>query len=248
MRINKFLASCGIASRRKCEELIINHQVKVNDKIITDLSTNIDINDKVFVDNHQVFLNKTKKYIMLNKPTGYITTKSDDRNRPTVMDLINDKTLFPIGRLDFNTSGLLLFSNDGDVANALMHPKFEVKKTYIAKIMGTFFENDARMLEDGVFIDGYKTGKAIVKILKNSKTDLDDSLNKANSDSHPKSLVEISIFEGKNRQVRKMFESLNFTVIKLKRISLGEIELKDLPVGSMRNLTKTEIDYLLSLI
>ncbi|WP_040211813.1 pseudouridine synthase [Clostridium polynesiense] len=234
MRLQKYLAQCGVASRRKSEELILQGRVYVNDMLIKDLGVKIDSdNDEVKVNNTIVKPEENKVYIMLNKPEGYITTLKDEKNRKKVVDLIRIKErIFPVGRLDYNTSGLLILTNDGEIYNNIMHPSREIEKTYMARVKGIFTRKELQKFERGVDIGGYITAPAKIKVIKLFDND---------------SLVEIKIHEGKNRQIRRMCEKLNHKVLELQRISLGEIELGDLPKGSWRHLNKKELEYIFSL-
>ncbi len=230
-RLQKYIARSGVTSRRKAEELILAGQVKVNGITVTELGTKIDTQtDIVLVDDKKISEVKQYTYIKLNKPEGYVTTVKDQFNRKTVLDLIDiNERIYPIGRLDYYTSGLLLLTNDGDLANKLMHPKYHIFKTYIAEIDGRISEDSIKNLTNGVVIEDYKTAPAKVKLLKFME-------NKSN--------VQISIYEGKNRQVRKMLDAVGHNVIQLKRISFGEITLGDLKIGSWKNLSNEEIQFL----
>ena len=233
-RLQKYIARCGVASRRKAEELILNGDVKVNGLIIKELGSKINPEkDAVTVYDKKIYEKDEHIYIKLYKPEGYVTTVKDQFNRKTVLDLINIKErIYPIGRLDYNTSGLLLLTDDGDLANRLMHPKYHIYKTYEADIRGSISRDSINKLKSGVIIDGYKTAPAKVKLLNQKET-------RQNISS-----VQISIYEGKNRQVRKMFEAVGHNVIKLKRISFGEINLVDLKSGQWKYLTDDEIKFL----
>lgn len=230
-RLQKYIANSGVTSRRKAEELILSGHVKVNGIIITELGTKVSPSkDVVEVNNKKITEAQNFVYIKLYKPEGYVTTVKDQFNRKTVIDLINIKErIYPIGRLDYNTSGLLLLTNDGDLANKLMHPKYEIYKTYVAETTGQISLESIERLKSGVIIDGYKTAPAKVKLLKNSPSS---------------STVQISIYEGKNRQVRKMLDSVGHTVKKLERISFGEITLDSLKPGQWKLLGNDEIKYL----
>lgn len=232
MRLQKYLAMCGVASRRKSEMLILQGRVKVNGKVIDELGYKINPNiDIVLVDNKQVIKKENNIYIALNKPEGYITTVKDQFNRPTVLDLVKgiNERIYPIGRLDYDTSGLLLLTNDGDLTYKLTHPKHEIEKVYIAKIKGVPTEKELNEFRNGLKIDNYVTSKAKIKLLKKY---------------NDYSIVKIIIHEGKNRQVRKMCKKINHPVIKLKRIAIGKIELGNLKKGNWRYLSKEEIEYL----
>jgi pseudouridine synthase len=230
-RLQKYIARCGIASRRKAEEIILQGNVKVNGIIVKELGSKISPEkDVVTVYNKRIQEKEEHIYIKLYKPEGYITTVKDQFNRKTVLDLVNIKErIYPIGRLDYDTSGLLLLTDDGDLANKLMHPKYRIFKTYEADIKGSISEDSINILKNGILIDGYKTAPAKVKLINRSQKNTS---------------VQISIHEGKNRQVRKMFEKIGHRVIKLKRISFGNINLGGLMEGQWIYLTDDEIKYL----
>jgi len=231
MRLQKFLASCGVASRRKSEELIEDGRVKVNDKIVTKMGIKIDPEtDLVCVDGKNIVSEEHKIYILLNKPKGYVTTVREQFNRKKVIDLVDVPfRIFPVGRLDYNTSGLLILTNDGELTYKLTHPKFEIPKTYIARIKGTPSKGKLNNFKDGLRIGNYTTSPAEIKILKKIDGDC---------------LVEITIKEGKNRQVRKMCDAIGHPVLELKRIKMGKINIGYLKVGDWRYLTEKEIKYL----
>ena len=234
MRINKYIASCGVASRRKAEEIILQGRVKVNGNIVTELSFNIDEkNDLVEIDNKKIGLSEKYIYIVLNKPEGYITTVKDQFDRPSVLDLVTDikERVYPIGRLDYETSGLLILTNDGDLTYKLTHPKHEVDKTYVALVKGQPTYEELKNFRDGLEIEDYKTAPAKIRVV-----DVNEEKNY--------SKCEIKIHEGRNRQVRKMCKAINHPVLRLRRIAMGEIRLKGLKVGEYRHLTKEEIEYL----
>ncbi len=235
MRINKYLASAGLGSRRKCEEFVLQKRVKVNGKVIDNLAFDIAENDKVMIDDKLVSVPRSFTYLMMHKPKGYLTTVSDDRERKTVMELLPEefKHLMPVGRLDYNSEGLLLFTNDGETAQKLMRPKNEIVKTYLVKVEGEVSSFDVSEIEKGVtLIDGtkFKKCKVNIKEIKERKTKL-----------------EIQITEGKNREIRKIFDKFGYNVIFLKRISIGEIKLGGLTRGTCRLLRPAEIRYLKSL-
>ncbi len=232
MRINKFLASCGVSSRRKAEQLIIDGLVKVNGIVITNLATNIDTEkDNVTLNNQKLTLPEQNVYYMLNKPKGYVTTMSDDRERKSIIDLINniDNRVFPIGRLDYESEGLILLTNDGDLTYKLTHPKYEIQKKYIVKIEGSIKESELAVLRAGVVIEGIRYAKCKVKLLN-----FENNISK----------LEVILTEGKNREIRKMFEAINREVIFLKRIEMAGIKLGGLSRGEVRKLKPFEIDYL----
>ncbi len=234
MRLQKYIAYAGVTSRRKAEELIRTGRVKVNDVVIREMGVLIDPeSDIVSVDNRVIYIEEKKVYIMLHKPEKYVTTVSDQFHRPTVMDLIKGipERIYPIGRLDYDTSGLLIMTNDGDLAFHLTHPKHEIVKTYIAKIHGNPTEYKLKRFETGIDIGGYITAPASIQILKKYVQNC---------------LVEVKIHEGKNRQIRKMFDKIDYPVIKLKRIAIGDVFLKDLQKGKWRYLTNKEIIHLKS--
>lgn len=235
MRLQKYMALSGVASRRKSEEMIKNGEVKVNNITITELGTIVDPNkDKVTVNDKAIRLENKKVYIMLNKPVGYVSTLKDEKNRKIVTDLIEgvQERIYPIGRLDADTTGLLLLSNDGQLAYKLTHPSQKVPKKYIAIVEGTPNKSELEKLRNGIYIDGKRTAPANVKISKNFTED---------------SILEIEIHEGRNRQVKKMCKAINHPVKKLKRISIGEIELGGLRLGNWRYLNEEELNYLKSL-
>lgn len=231
MRLQKYIASCGITSRRKAEDLIRKGQVKVNGAVIDYMGYNVNEEDKVELNGRVIELNRKNVYIALNKPIEYITSASDEQQRATVMDLLTDleTRVFPVGRLDYNTSGLLILTNDGELSYKLTHPKHKIYKTYMAKVQGIVSSKDVYHLINGVDIGGYTTAKAYVKVEKHIKNC---------------SLVKISIYEGKNRQVRKMFKTVGHKVLELERVAIGDIKLGRLKRGHYRKLTQKEIEYL----
>lgn len=230
-RLQKYLSSCGIASRRKSEELILEGKVKVNNEIITTLGYKINEKDKVYVNN--VLVQKQKKeYYLLYKPEKVICSVKDDKGRTTVIDLIDtEEKIFPVGRLDYDTSGLLLLTNDGEITNKLTHPKGNIEKTYSVKIDGIIDNKKVKMLEKGILLDGLKTKPAKIKIIRL------DIKNK-------KSYVEITITEGRNHQVKNMFNFVGHKVLKLKRIKYAFLNLKGLRIGEYRELSIKEIKQL----
>ena len=232
-RLQKFLANAGIASRRKCEELILDGKIEVNGIIVTKLGTKVSEKDIVKYNGKIVKPEEEKVYILLNKPIGYVTTAKDQFNRDTVLDLVKiNKRIVPVGRLDMYTSGALILTNDGEFVNMLTHPRNEVNKTYNVTLKGFVENEDIQKLQNGVEIDdGYITKPAKVKILK-----IDEEKNI--------SRIQITIHEGKNRQVRKMCEAINKRVLALHRSKIGNIEVKDLKVGNWRYLTNKEIENL----
>jgi len=231
VRLQKYLADCGITSRRKAEELILQGKVKVNGKIITELGTKITLNqDKVEFENKEIKPQNDYVYILLNKPIGYVTTVKDQFNRDSVLDLVKiNKRLVPVGRLDMYTSGALILTNDGDFVYQVTHPKHEIDKTYTVTIKGIVQKEEVEQLRKGVKIEDYITKPAKVKILKTDE-------------EKGQSRLEITIHEGKNRQVRKMCESIGHKVFALHRSKIAGIGVKDLPLGKWRYLTKAEVE------
>jgi 23S rRNA pseudouridine2605 synthase len=231
MRLNKYIAQAGIASRRKADELILNGNVKVNGAVPEDPWCDVQDGDVVEVNGITIKSSAAKVYIMLNKPKGYITSVSDEKSRPVVMELVTDieERLFPIGRLDYNTSGMLLMTNDGDLANKLMHPKHKVIKTYRARVSGVVSKERLAHLRKGVDIGGFITSKAQVDVIKQGERS---------------AIVEIKIHEGRNRQVRKMFAAVGNKVLDLERIAVGDLYLGHLREGHYRKLSKSEIESL----
>ncbi|MGY0372036.1 pseudouridine synthase [Clostridium sp. JNZ J1-5] len=233
-RLQKYMAACGVASRRKCEEIIEEGRVKVNGNIVIELGFKVDPElDEIVVDSKLIKLEERKVYILLNKPEGYVSTVKDERGRKTILDIVKvNERIFPIGRLDYNTSGMILLTNDGDIYNRIIHPRKEVNKVYIAVIEGTPSKDKIDEFCNGIDIGGYITAKAKFRIIEK----LQD-----------KSKVEIIIHEGKNRQVRRMCEKIGHPVIALKRISVGNIKLGNLRRGEWRYLDENEINYLKNL-
>ena len=232
MRLNKYIAECGAASRRGADKLISDGLVKVNNKVVTELGTIVnEDNDTVTVNGKKLVLRNRDVYIILNKPKGCITAVKDDKGRKTVMDYVEskDKRLFPVGRLDYDSEGLVLLTNDGDTAYKLTHPSSEIPKTYIAKVEGEIPEKELDKLRDGIPLDGAVTHRAKIKVLG-----VEDRISR----------IEITIFEGKNRQIRRMFEYIGYNVIFLKRTAIGEIRLGGLGRGLTRYLTPKEIQFL----
>ena len=231
MRINKFLAQQGVASRRHADEMIASGRVRINGTVAT-LGASVEEGDDVLLDDVPVGVEETKEeYYIMNKPKGVICTVSDDRGRKTVMDLLPAGVgrVFPVGRLDYETEGLLILTNDGDLAYRLTHPTSEVPKTYLAKIEGTMTEKDLNPIRSGVELDGVMTKKCKAHIVETNK-------------AYTK--VHITITEGRNRQVRRMFESIGRNVEFLKRVSIGKLKLSGLDRGEVRKLTEEEIFYL----
>lgn len=234
-RLQKYLSTCGVASRRKSEELILAGKVKVNGKVITELGTKIKQNDIVSV--NDAIVNKEKKeYYLLYKPEKTICSVKDEKNRVTVVDLIpTDEKIYPVGRLDYDTSGILLLTNDGELTNKLTHPKGNIEKTYYVKCDGILTNKDIDTLEKGILLDGVLTKKAKAKIKKVDK-------------KNNKSYAELTITEGRNHQVKNMFNFIGHKVIKLKRTQYAFLTLDKLSIGEYRKLSIKEVKQLYSLI
>ncbi len=231
-RIQKIISAAGITSRRAAEQLILDGRVRVNGRVVTELGTKADASkDHIKVDGKLINPRQPLSYIVLNKPAGYVTTMSDPEGRPTVQDLLKGikVRVYPVGRLDYNTEGLLLLTNDGDFAHLITHPRHEFPKTYRAKVKGVLEDTQIEQLEQGIYLDDGKTAPANLK--KVSKEE-------ANS------WIDITIHEGRKRQVRRMFDRVGHSVIRLKRIKIGNLILGDLPEGAFRYLTADEVTAL----
>ena len=234
-RLQKLIANSGVCSRRKAEELILAGKVEVNGKVVTELGTKVTEKDEVSV-NGKIIEKEEKVYFLLNKPRGVVTTASDDKNRTTVVDLIEtDKRIYPVGRLDYDTTGVLILTNDGEFANLMMHPKNEVDKVYVAKVEGIATGTEVKKLESGVVIDGIKVASSRAKIKKIDK-------------EKEQSFIEITIHEGKNHQVKKMLESVNLPVIKLTRERVAFLTVDNLKSGEYRKLNNKEVHQLYNLV
>lgn len=234
-RLQKVIANSGITSRRKAEELIIKGKVRVNGIVIKELGTKVDGNDIIEVDGAIINRDVAKVYYILNKPRGVITSVSDEAGRPTVIDYINtDKRIYPVGRLDYDTTGLLILTNDGELANILMHPKNKIPKTYIAKVEGILDKDSINLLKRGINIEGKKVQIENFKI-------------KEKNIEKNTSLIEITIIEGRNHIVKKIFESLKHPVIRLTRIKIAFLDVKELKSGQYRELSIKEVKKLYSL-
>lgn len=232
MRLQKYMAQCGVSSRRKAEIMIAEGRVKVNGKIVNEMGITIDNKkDIVKVNNKTIREERRKIYIMLNKPIGYVTTLKDEKGRRIITDLIEgvNERIFPVGRLDADTTGIILLTNDGDVAYKITHPSNEISKKYIAIVEGVPNRLELERFRNGLIIDRKKTSKASIKISKRYEDE---------------SILEIIINEGRNRQVKKMCEKINHPVKKLKRVSIGELEIGGIDVGNWRYLDEEEINYL----
>lgn len=230
-RIQKVIANRGYCSRRKAEELLKKGKIKVNGKIVNELGTLVSDSDLIEIEGN-ILGREEKEYVLLYKPRGVITSTSDDKHRKTVLDIVKSKKrLYPVGRLDYDTSGILLLTNDGELTNKLIHPRCEIEKTYIAKVKGLVNKENLIKLSKGVIIDNYKTAPAKARLKKyDKKTDT--------------SIVELTIHEGKNHQVKKMFNTLGFDVLKLKRETFSFLNLLGLTSGEYRYLTPKEVKIL----
>jgi len=229
-RLQKIISRAGIASRRKAEELIIDGRVKVNNEIITELGSKADITkDRIAIDNEAISGPENKVYLLLNKPSGYICSRTDPENRPTVLDLFEniDERIFPVGRLDYDTEGLLVLTNDGAFSQVLQHPSSNIPRTYNVKVKELPKEEDLEKLRNGIYIDNIKTNRSKIKII-----------NKL-----PKNTwLEVVLWEGRNRQIKKMFEAIGHRSLRIIRTEFGPLSLKDLAQGSYRFLNKKEIN------
>lgn len=232
MRINKYIASAGVTSRRKADELIEHGKVKINGTLLQDPGYQVQDGDEVSVDGRIIKPADRLVYYLLNKPCGYVTSTHDEEGRPCVTELVPDEIrVFPVGRLDFNTSGLLILTNDGELSNKLMHPSNEFDKTYVARVKGIVTRAEASRLAKGIDIGGFVTSPAEVTILRHDKNS---------------SIVEITIHEGKNRQVRRMFKAIDHPVEELVRTKLGNLQIGRLSTGQFRKIGPAEIEYLKS--
>ena len=235
-RLQKVIANYGYASRREAEKLIASGQVKVNDVVVRELGTKVSSSDIIQINNVQIDKNIGYEYYLLYKPRGVISSSKDEKGRKTVVDLIDTESrIYPIGRLDYDTTGIILLTNDGNLANMLSLPKSNIDKTYIAKVDGILKKEDIIKLKNGVIIDGYKTKKAKIKVKKTDK-------------KNKTSIVEVTIHEGKNHQVKKMFEAIGLKVLKLKREKYANLDLTGLKAGDYRPLLIKEVKKLYSLV
>ena len=237
-RLQKILSQAGVASRRLAEELIAQGRVQVNGVTVTALGTKADPDaDEIKVDGRRIHAQKRKRYILLHKPRGYITSRSDPQGRPTVLDLLRGvrEYIYPVGRLDYDSEGLLLLTNDGDLAARLTHPRHEVDKVYEARVRGVPDDHVLDRLAKGVTIEGRRTAPAKVRVL--------DPPKKFPSEDD-QTRVELAIHEGRQRQVRKMFDAVGHPVVRLRRVRIGPIEDPDIPPGHWRELTPQEVERL----
>ncbi len=233
-RLQKVIAQSGYCSRRKAEELIVQGKVRVNGELITELGTKVNYTDTVVVNGKTLNNKEEKIYYLLNKPRGVITSAKDEKGRKTVLDLVpDDKRVYPVGRLDYDTTGVLILTNDGELTNLLIHPSNHIEKTYIAKVKGLVMKQDIEKLCKGIVIDGKKTGKAHAKVKKMDK--------KTNT-----TLVQLTIYEGRNHQVKKMFEAIGYEVLKLKRERFSFLTTNGLKSGEYRPLSVKEVKTLYS--
>ena len=232
MRINKYLAQCGVASRRECDRLITEGKVTVNGRP-AGLGDDVNDGDNIKVEGRPVSVKKNE-YYLLHKPKGYLCTVSDDKGRKTVMDILGDGVgrVYPVGRLDYDSEGLLILTTDGELAQHLTHPSNEVPKTYLVKVEGRLTEADLNPIRSGIEIDGYVTKKCRAHIVETNK-------------DYTK--VELVLREGKNREIRKMFAAIGREVTLLKRTKVGELSLRGLDRGAFRKLTPAEVEYLKSI-
>ena len=232
MRINKYLAQCGVASRRECDRLIAEGKVTVNGRP-AGLGDDVNDGDNIKVEGRPVSVKKSE-YYLLHKPKGYLCTVSDDKGRKTVMDILGDGVgrVYPVGRLDYDSEGLLILTTDGELAQHLTHPSNEVPKTYLVKVEGRLTEADLNPIRSGIEIDGYVTKKCRAHIVETNK-------------NYTK--VELVLREGKNREIRKMFAAIGREVTLLKRTKVGELTLRGLDRGAFRKLTPAEVEYLKSI-
>lgn len=231
IRLNKYISNSGYTSRRKADELVFDKKVTVNGVIVTEPGMQIDPEkDMIEIDHVKISLEQPLIYIMLNKPPKFVSTVKDQFERPSVIDLIGlDQRIYPVGRLDYDSQGLLLLTNDGDITYKLTHPRHNVSKTYIAKIDRIVDETTLQKIRNGVYIDNYRTRPCQVNVVNQS-----DNFSE----------IRVSIMEGRNRQIRKMFEKFGYNIVALERIAIGDISIGNLPLGKWRYLTEKEIGYL----
>ncbi len=228
MRLQKYMAECGVASRRKAEEMIAQGRVTVNGVRITEMGTQVEEEDEVRLDGQTIRPEAEKRYVMYHKPAGEVTTVSDPEGRKCVLDHFRDYPvrLFPVGRLDYDSEGLLLLTNDGALTERMLHPSHQVDKTYIARVEGAVSQEDMGRLRAGILLDDHKTSPAKARMIKQEAF---------------ASVVLVTIHEGRNRQVRRMFEETGHRVLQLRRVRFGPLELGDLPRGRWRELTPEEV-------
>jgi 23S rRNA pseudouridine2605 synthase len=230
MRINQYIASAGICSRRKADDLIQEGRVKINGAVLMNPGYHVEEGDVIEVDGRRIEPEQKKVYYLLNKPAGYVTSTADKEGRPVVTELVPDEVrVFPVGRLDYNTSGLLILTNDGELSNRLMHPSHEFDKKYLVRAQGIVTIAEAKRLEKGIDIGGFVTSPAEVELIRHDRNS---------------TLAEIIIHEGKNRQVRRMFKAIGHPVLELCRTGLGNLAIGRLAVGQCRKLSPAEVEYL----
>ncbi|HPF88918.1 MAG TPA: pseudouridine synthase [Candidatus Limiplasma sp.] len=231
MRLQKYMAACGVASRRACEKLIADGRVTVDGEVVTAMGVQVDETQTVYVNGKKITPETEKHYILYHKPAGEVTTSSDPEGRATVLDKFKDYPvrLYPVGRLDYDSEGLLLLTNDGDLTEHMLHPSKEVDKSYLARVTGQVTIDEVSRLIKGVMIDGRRTSRAKVRVITAGSTYTD---------------MMITIHEGRNRQVRKMVEAVGHEVMMLRRVRFGPLKLGDLKRGMWRPLTKEEIEAL----
>ncbi len=233
MRLQKYMALCGVASRRTAEKMILDGQVTVNGTLITEMGVQVEEGDTVCVNGTPIHLEAEKHYIVYHKPAGEVTTVSDPEGRICVLDHFRDYPvrLYPVGRLDYDSEGLLLLTNDGDLTDRMLHPSFQVDKTYLARVTGSVPMEEVRALRSGVMLDDHKTSPAKVRIIKEETF---------------ATVVLVTIHEGRNRQVRRMFETYGHKVLQLRRVQFGPLQLGDLPRGQWRHLNDEEMRKLMA--
>ena len=233
MRLQKYMAECGVASRRRAEEMIAAGQVTVNGRLITEMGVQVEDGDEVRVDGKVIRREAEKRYVIYHKPAGEVTTVSDPEGRVCVLDHFRDYPvrLYPVGRLDYDSEGLLLLTNDGALTERLLHPSHQVDKTYLARVTGSVTLETVRLLRSGVMLDDHPTAPAKVRIIKEEAF---------------ATVVLVTIHEGRNRQVRRMFEEAGHKVLQLRRVKFGPLELGELPRGQWRELTEEEVRKLMA--
>lgn len=238
-RLQKIISAAGVASRRLAEDLITQGRVEVNGKTVTALGTKADPeHDEVKVDGRRIKEQKRKRYILLYKPRGYVTTRSDPQGRPTVMDLLKGvkEYVYPVGRLDYDSEGLLLLTNDGELAARLMHPSHEIEKVYEARVRGVPAREDLERLARGIVLDGRRTAPAKIRV--------PDRPAKITASGAEQTFVEVVLHEGRPRQVRRMFDSIGHPVVRLRRVRIGPIADEQIPIGHWRELDEQEVSKL----
>jgi 23S rRNA pseudouridine2605 synthase len=251
-RLQKILSAAGVASRRLSEELIVQGRVTVNGVVVRELGTKADLSrDEIKVDGRRIHEQTRRRYILLNKPRGYVTTRRDPQGRPTVMDLLKavHEYVYPVGRLDYDSEGLLLLTNDGELAARLTHPRHEVERVYEARIRGVPDAHTLDRLERGVMIEGRRTAPARVtlaqtKASRSAQTGGRRGPGMTREETGPQATVEIALHEGRQRQVRNMFDAVGHPVIRLRRIRIGPIADEKMPTGHYRELTPQEVERL----